>query len=56
MILHYIINIWSKSSTINIILIIVLLLITTTASIYYMGILINNFEDFINLYLKYINK
>jgi len=56
MILQNIINIWSKSSTINIILIIVLLLITTFASIYYMGILINHFEDFIHLYLKYINK
>jgi hypothetical protein len=50
------IQIFSKSSTLNIILIIILLLINMFASIYFMGILINNFEDFINLYLKYINK
>jgi hypothetical protein len=50
------IKIWSTSSIINIILIIILLLINMFASIYYMGILINNFEDFCTLYLKYINK
>lgn len=55
-ILNKVLKIWNYSSSINIWLIIILLLISVCASIYFINILILNFESFCELYLKYLNK